>query len=69
MVKDNGIGIDKTKLSTIFDYRYRVNELNKDGFGIGLSLVSHVTDLCGGFASVKSTAGKGSTFIYHFLNA
>lgn len=67
MVKDHGIGISEDKQEMIFRNRYRINELNKDGYGIGLSLVSHVCDLCGGFVMVDSEPGKGSTFYLSFL--
>lgn len=65
-VSDNGIGIGKEKQEKIFGNRFRVNELNKDGYGIGLSLVSHVCDLCGGFVMLDSDVGKGSTFYLSF---
>lgn len=65
-VKDHGIGIGKDKQEKIFNHRYRINELNKDGYGIGLSLVSHVCDLCGGFAMVESEADEGSIFYLSF---
>lgn len=66
IVKDHGIGIDKSKQDLIFNNHYRINELNKDGYGIGLSLVSHVCDLCGGFVMVESEIGKGSSFYVSF---
>lgn len=62
-VKDQGIGISEDKQDIIFSDRYRINELNKDGYGIGLSLVSHVCDLCGGFVMVESEIDKGSTLL------
>lgn len=65
-VRDHGCGIRENKHYEIFSHRYRVNELNKDGYGIGLSLVSHVCDLCHGFAFVDSEEGKGSTFYLSF---
>lgn len=65
-VKDHGIGISPEAQEKIFNHRYRINELNKDGYGIGLSLVSHVCDLCGGFATVESELGEGSTFYLSF---
>ncbi|MGG7078463.1 sensor histidine kinase [Clostridium sardiniense] len=65
-VKDNGIGMSEDKLNKIFDNRYRVNRLNKDGYGIGLSLVSHVCDLCDGYVWVDSNLGKGSVFYLAF---
>ncbi|CEJ73191.1 sensor histidine kinase [[Clostridium] sordellii] len=65
-VKDNGIGMSKSSMRKIFDNRYRVNELNKDGYGIGLSLVKHVCDLCNGFVWLESEENKGSTFYLVF---
>lgn len=65
-VKDQGIGIPYDKQEKIFNHSYRVNDLNKDGYGIGLSLVSHVCALCGGFAFVESQPGKGSAFYLSF---
>ena len=65
-VKDHGIGISPEQQEKIFNHRYRINNLKKDGYGIGLSLVSHVCDLCGGFAMVESNQGEGSTFYLSF---
>lgn len=65
-VKDSGIGIGEDKQEAIFQNRFRINELKKDGYGIGLSLVSHVCDLCGGFVMVESQEGKGSVFYLSF---
>ncbi|MCC0728114.1 MULTISPECIES: sensor histidine kinase [unclassified Clostridioides] len=65
-VKDNGIGMNKYSMKKIFYDRYRINELNKDGYGIGLSLVKHVCNLCNGFVWVESEEGKGSTFYLVF---
>ncbi len=49
-VRDYGIGIDQKNINKIFNYKYRISEMQKDGYGIGLNLVNHVCDLCGGFA-------------------
>lgn len=65
-VKDNGIGMNKSNMKKIFFDRYRINELNKDGYGIGLSLVRHVCSLCDGFVWVESEENKGSTFYLIF---
>lgn len=61
-VADRGEGISPHEQERIFDNRYRVNELRQDGYGIGLSLVSHVCDLVGGVVYVTSRKGRGSTF-------
>ncbi|MGL4797458.1 MAG: sensor histidine kinase [Paraclostridium sp.] len=65
-VKDNGIGMDKNFVDKIFNNKYRINDLNKDGYGIGLSLVSHVCDLCNGIVVVDSEINKGSCFYLSF---
>lgn len=65
-VQDHGIGIDAAQQEKIFQDRYRINELNKNGYGIGLSLVSYVCDLCGGFVLVESEPGEGTTFYLSF---
>jgi signal transduction histidine kinase len=66
IVRDHGIGISDEEQNKIFTHLYRVRELNRDGYGIGLSLVSHVCDLCGGFVYVDSAVGDGSTFYLAF---
>ncbi len=63
---DHGYGIPEEEQSKIFQNHYRVKDLQKDGYGIGLSLVSHVCDLCGGFVWVDSKLGEGSTFYLSF---
>lgn len=65
-VKDEGIGIDKKQQELIFQHHVRINELKKDGYGIGLSLVRHVVDLSQGKISLISEKGKGSTITLHF---
>lgn len=65
-IKDHGIGISSEKQENIFSHHYRIDELNRDGYGIGLSLVAHVCNLCGGFVTVESEVGKGSTFYLSF---
>ncbi|HSI78536.1 MAG TPA: ATP-binding protein, partial [Lunatimonas sp.] len=64
-VRDTGIGIPKDKLDHIFE-RFYQEESSKtrtyEGTGIGLSLVTELTDLMGGKVSVTSTLGKGSVF-------
>ena len=65
-VRDHGGGIPEEQQEEIFSHSYRVNELQKSGYGIGLSLVSHVCDLCGGFVTVESVPGAGSCFYLSF---
>jgi PAS domain S-box-containing protein len=59
--KDNGIGIDKGNLSSIFDMFYRASE-QSDGSGLGLYIVKNAVDKMGGEVSVDSVLGVGTTF-------
>lgn len=61
-VTDGGIGIDFDHQEKIFTNGYRIGNIKKDGYGIGLSLVKHVADLCNGFIWIDSKKGYGSTF-------
>ncbi|MBU3110992.1 HAMP domain-containing histidine kinase [Clostridium lacusfryxellense] len=65
-VKDNGIGIEKDNLNTIFDRFKQVDKSlsrNTEGTGIGLSLVKSLVKLHGGGIYAQSEYGKGSKFI------
>ncbi len=65
-VKDTGIGIPEDKLEVIFDRFGQVDKTftrNREGSGIGLSLVKALTEIHGGSISVKSIVGEGSEFI------
>lgn len=61
-VEDKGIGICMEQQEKIFECRYRIGSRKKDGYGIGLSLVRHVAELCGGFVWVDSQEHRGSRF-------
>jgi len=64
-VKDNGIGIPKDKLNTIFDRFVQGSRAVADnikGSGIGLSLCREIVNLHHGEISVESRPGEGSTF-------
>jgi two-component system, OmpR family, phosphate regulon sensor histidine kinase PhoR len=66
VVKDNGIGMDNATISKIFDKFYRANGgniHNVKGFGLGLHYVNEIVNAHKGLIDVKSTPGKGSTFI------
>lgn len=66
LVKDRGIGISQKEQLSIFNNAYRVNDLKRDGYGIGLSVVAHVCNLCGGFVALESELGSGSSFYLSF---
>lgn len=65
-VKDQGIGISPKKQAAIFSHQYRVQGLKQDGYGIGLSVVAHVCNLCRGFVYLESGESLGSTFYLSF---
>ena len=65
-VKDTGIGISKNKQKIIFDRFIQVDKSlarNREGSGIGLSLVKSLVELHNGTITVKSELNKGSEFI------
>lgn len=68
-VSDEGNGLGDEELEKLFDYRYRVAHLKKDGYGIGLSLVRHVCDLCGGLCWAENRKTGGTVFYMVFPEA
>jgi len=65
-VEDTGIGIPEDKLKLIFDRFGQVDKTlarNKEGSGIGLSLVKSLVIMHGGSITVSSKLGEGSKFI------
>ena len=67
MIRDNGIGIPRAKLETIFDQFVRAHphlddELGAQGLGLGLSIVQESMEAMGGSVTVESVDGAGTTF-------
>ncbi len=58
-IADTGCGIASDNLSRIFD-RYFTTK--KEGTGLGLAAVERIVKAHGGFVSVKSKPGKGTSF-------
>ncbi|WP_348812409.1 sensor histidine kinase [Flavobacterium maritimum] len=68
-IKDDGIGISKSKHSLLFDKFYRVeqgNLHNAKGLGLGLYYVNQIIKAHQGSIAVMSNLGKGSVFTIMF---
>lgn len=64
-IKDTGIGISKEDLQKVFEEFYRgsnAKEIERDGSGLGLSIVKQIAERHKGKIWVESELGKGSTF-------
>lgn len=67
-VRDNGIGIERAHLPSVFDRFYRAHtakddDSDIDGLGLGLAIVRDCVHAIGGRISVDSTPGVGTTFL------
>ena len=66
-VKDNGAGIPRDKLNTIFDMFMQVDttsDRSQGGLGIGLTLVKRLVEMHGGTIEAQSAGeGMGSEFV------
>jgi len=67
-IADNGIGIDKEKLSQIFE-RFNQGEdfitRTYGGTGLGLSIVKDLIEIQSGSINVESELGKGTRFTFY----
>ena len=64
-VADTGIGIPKNELPHIFERFFRGEQprrMQVPGTGLGLSIVKDFVEMHGGFVTVESQVGEGSTF-------
>jgi len=61
-VKDNGIGIPEESLQHIFDPFFTSKD---EGSGLGLAVSHQIVQEHGGFVTVESTVGKGTSFFVH----
>ena len=60
-ISDNGSGMDKETRAKIFE-PFFTTKPQGEGSGMGLSMAYGIVTNCGGWISVESTPGKGSTF-------
>jgi CheY-like chemotaxis protein len=65
-VSDTGPGIPESELETIFDpfIQSQVGQHTQEGTGLGLSISRQFAQLMSGELTVRSQAGKGSTFTF-----
>jgi two-component system phosphate regulon sensor histidine kinase PhoR len=67
-VQDNGCGIAQEHIPHIFERFYVVDKGRSrklGGTGLGLAIVKHIAQVHGGYVTVESTVGVGSTFAIH----
>jgi signal transduction histidine kinase len=65
MVEDTGIGIPEDAIQHLFEEFYRApnaKEMEREGTGLGLTIVKDLVTRLGGHISVKSTQNVGSQF-------
>jgi len=64
-VSDTGVGIPPDQLERVFERFYQVNHSiwqRYGGMGLGLALVKETVETYGGYVTVESQVGEGSTF-------
>ncbi|MDE6992397.1 MAG: HAMP domain-containing histidine kinase [Lachnospiraceae bacterium] len=66
-VRDNGIGISADQQDRIWQRFYRVDAArgSEGGAGLGLAIVRQIARAHGGYMTLESIPGKGSTFTLH----
>ena len=69
-VSDEGIGIPENEYNLIFKRFYRSREVEQqEGSGLGLYLAQLILQCEGGYITVSSKVGQGSSFSMFLLNA
>ena len=68
-IKDNGIGMDKEFLKTIFDPFTRVNSSTVSGIqgtGLGMAITKNIVDMMGGKIAITSEPNNGTEVVLDF---
>ena len=63
-VTDEGVGIPSEDLQNIFKQFYQVRRGAGEGVGLGLAIVKNIVEQHGGYITVASHLGEGSTFTF-----
>jgi light-regulated signal transduction histidine kinase (bacteriophytochrome) len=63
-VRDNGIGIAEQYHEKIFQILQRLNEVEVEGTGMGLTIVKKIVENSGGMIWVDSVEGEGTTMYF-----
>ena len=62
-ISDTGIGMDEETLERVFrPFERAAQDVNSDGFGLGLAITKGLMNALGGSLDVESELGKGSVF-------
>ena len=64
-IDDTGPGIPEPEQERVFERFYRVDKARsreRGGTGLGLAIVRHIAEMHGGRVTLRSEAGRGSTF-------
>ncbi|MBR6683486.1 MAG: HAMP domain-containing histidine kinase [Firmicutes bacterium] len=66
-VKDDGIGIAKEEQEKVWNrfYQSDASRSDEEGAGLGLAIVQQIAKLHGGYMTLQSELGQGSTFTLH----
>jgi two-component system phosphate regulon sensor histidine kinase PhoR len=67
-VRDSGCGIAREHQHRIFERFYVVDKSRSrklGGTGLGLAIVKHIAEVHGGYVTLESSPGSGSTFTIH----
>ncbi len=64
-VQDDGLGIELSDQASLFTEFTRLDTIQAEGHGLGLSIVRRIVTRLGGSVGVDSTVGEGSRFYFN----